>query len=311
MDPNQPQHSQQPPQQQGPQLQAPARKRKKNETNNDDAATPSEPRRLRRSHEACARCRSKKIKASPVGRHRRQVPLTTFTLPNSTFFQCDSKHPRCSACATAGTICHQEDRHRQTLITRGHTERIEHLLQQCDALLKRHIPGFDLSNLDELLAREGIELTANPNLNPFPFSQPSTSRPYPLRADGPPPPPQPHKGYYQPPHPHLVHPGYGPIAMPYGAPPPGSPYPPPHMPIQGHPGPYNPHIHPAFQPPPMHAPPPVPPRPSSATHDIKGQDPKANDMSNTQVCSLLSVLSFTDSFPCRLLLRILVSMLLS
>src|ERR1700722_19550544 len=47
--------------------QAPARKRKKNDVNNDDTAAPSEPRRLRRSHEACARCRSKKIKASPVG----------------------------------------------------------------------------------------------------------------------------------------------------------------------------------------------------------------------------------------------------
>ena len=46
------------------------RKRKKQNGENDESPSMSEPRRLRRSHEACARCRSKKIKASPVGRHR-------------------------------------------------------------------------------------------------------------------------------------------------------------------------------------------------------------------------------------------------
>lgn len=76
----------------------PSRKRKKNE--NGEPSSPAEPRRLRRSHEACARCRSKKIKvrmiyislgggetkgagarpaigpglASPAGRHRRHFP---------------------------------------------------------------------------------------------------------------------------------------------------------------------------------------------------------------------------------------------
>jgi hypothetical protein len=74
MDPNQQhmhhhqQHQQQPP---SPQ---PARKRKKPDGAPDDSASPAEPRRLRRSHEACARCRSKKIKASPVGHARRQLP---------------------------------------------------------------------------------------------------------------------------------------------------------------------------------------------------------------------------------------------
>src|SRR6266404_694937 len=53
--------------QQQPQAQAqppppPGRKRKKAE--NGEPLTPAEPRRLRRSHEACARCRSKKIKVS-------------------------------------------------------------------------------------------------------------------------------------------------------------------------------------------------------------------------------------------------------
>lgn len=58
IDAQQPQQSQpQPPPSQG-------RKRKKAE--NGEPTTPAEPRRLRRSHEACARCRSKKIKVGTV-----------------------------------------------------------------------------------------------------------------------------------------------------------------------------------------------------------------------------------------------------
>lgn len=64
-----------PPPQQEPQPGQQPRKRKKADVNGDDAPHPAEPRRLRRSHEACARCRSKKIKASPAGRHRRQIPV--------------------------------------------------------------------------------------------------------------------------------------------------------------------------------------------------------------------------------------------
>src|SRR5271154_6488180 len=74
----------------------------------------------------------------------------------SSITQCDSKHPRCTACATAGTPCNQEDRHRQTLTPRGHADRIERQLAQCEALLKHHHQGFDLNNLDEILAREGL-----------------------------------------------------------------------------------------------------------------------------------------------------------
>ena len=78
MDPQQQQQQQPQQQQQQPQQQVPsqpaARKRKKVDANGDEATHQAEPRRLRRSHEACARCRSKKIKASPVGRHRRQIP---------------------------------------------------------------------------------------------------------------------------------------------------------------------------------------------------------------------------------------------
>ncbi|KAH8994785.1 fungal-specific transcription factor domain-containing protein [Lactarius akahatsu] len=242
IDPQQPQAQTQPP-------PPPGRKRKKAE--NGEPSTPAEPRRLRRSHEACARCRSKKIK-------------------------CDSKHPRCTACATAGTPCHQEDRHRQTLTLRGHTEHLEQKLAQCDAILKRRIPGFELENLEEILVREGVEVEAN--VPPISASFQFTPGP----AISPP------KGYpYAPPGPHMIPPGYPPMPPYYPAPPNGAPYPPPpHM--QPHPG-YNPHLHPMFQHPPQPIPPQhLPPaqsvpRPMSSNGpvpDIKGGDPGFHDMSN-------------------------------
>ncbi|KAJ7726043.1 fungal-specific transcription factor domain-containing protein [Mycena maculata] len=202
----------------------PARKRKKN---GSDEGAGSEPRRLRRSHEACTRCRAKKIK-------------------------CDSKHPRCTACATAGVVCAQEDRHRNTLTPRGHLERIELQLAQCQLLLKRHIPTFDLNDLEASLAREGID----------------------------PQPPAPAPGYaFQP----YMAPGYPPNYPPVIYQQHGYPMPPP-------PPGYNPHIHPAFQQPypPNHAPSQAQPAaaaaaaPRTVANDIKGQDPNSNDMSNTQ-----------------------------
>ncbi|KAJ6544843.1 fungal-specific transcription factor domain-containing protein [Mycena vulgaris] len=203
--------------------QQPARKRKKN---GSDEGAGSEPRRLRRSHEACTRCRAKKIK-------------------------CDSKHPRCTACATAGVVCAQEDRHRNTLTPRGHLERIELQLAQCQLLLKRHIPTFDLADMESILAREGLD--PQPPIGPA-FPSPSY---------------QPYIPPYQPNYPPAVYQhGY-----PMPPPPPG----------------YNPHIHPAFQqpyPPNNAAPPTAVPAPAPAPRpvapDIKGQDPNSNDMSNTQ-----------------------------
>lgn len=56
--------------------QPPPKRRRRADGAGEDGPAPAEPRRLRRSHEACARCRSKKIKASPVGRDRRQFPST-------------------------------------------------------------------------------------------------------------------------------------------------------------------------------------------------------------------------------------------
>jgi hypothetical protein len=70
LDPNQPGPPPAPPP--PPALQ---KKRKKIE-NGVEAGSSAEPRRLRRSHEACARCRNKKIKASPAGVDRRQLPCS-------------------------------------------------------------------------------------------------------------------------------------------------------------------------------------------------------------------------------------------
>lgn len=89
--------------------------------------------------------------------------------------QCDSKHPRCTSCTNANTPCHQEDRHRQTLTPRGHTEKLERKLAQCEMLLKRRIEGFDVENLDNILISEGLDPNvAPPSSHPgfSPFSHP-------------------------------------------------------------------------------------------------------------------------------------------
>jgi len=208
-------------------------------------------------------------------------PLANITLLTT---QCDSKYPRCTACATAGTACEQEDRHRQTLTPRGHAERIERQLLQTVALLKRHIPGFDLNNLDEICAREGLEI--DPNVAPLVGYQ-WQARAYPPLRPGDPMPPKGFPPYPPIPQPHMIPPGYPPMPM-YG--PPGSPYPPPPLGMQGPPGPYNPQIHPSFQHPPQVPPQPTPvhvqPRPSSADGELKGTDPNSNDLSNSQVSVL-------------------------
>ena len=48
---------------------APPQGRKRKKAENGEPSTPAEPRRLRRSHEACARCRSKKIKVCTMSRN--------------------------------------------------------------------------------------------------------------------------------------------------------------------------------------------------------------------------------------------------
>ncbi|KAI0703821.1 fungal-specific transcription factor domain-containing protein [Cytidiella melzeri] len=255
--------------QQGP-AQSNTRKRKKVEGENGEPSTPAEPRRLRRSHEACARCRSKKIKASPVGRHRRQIP-------------CDSKHPRCTACASAGVQCQQEDRHRQALVDRGHTEHVERQNQLCAALLKRHYPNFDLNDLEAIAAREGIEIEqveTSSVAGGYAFAQNgtplSTHAAFPLRSEAHPgegsprgfPPFQPPPGQSMMPPP----PGYpAPLPLPYGYHPAAHVMPPPG---------YNPHIHPAFQ---QQSPPHASVHvPNPSTQEPRGSEPLPHDLWSTQ-----------------------------
>lgn len=117
----------------------------------------AEPRRLRRLHEACARCRRKKIK-------------------------CDSMLPNCGACQGAGVECTQEDRHRQTLKPRGYTDQLEAQVDKCAALLVKFIPTFKLDFLDHYLHRYGIPF-------PGPGGPPDFPPPtYAQRAPGVPPP---------------------------------------------------------------------------------------------------------------------------
>ncbi|KAF9523552.1 fungal-specific transcription factor domain-containing protein [Crepidotus variabilis] len=262
------QHQDQHEQQGGPPGQPPAqgsqppasKRRKRADGTGEEASSPAEPRRLRRSHEACARCRSKKIK-------------------------CDSKHPRCTACTTAGTECNQEDRHRQTLTPRGYTERLEHQLAQCEALIKRQIPGFSRDSLDEILAREGIDVGPLGPSPAFPAMDPSRafgSKPgayppmYPPPMMGPYPPPM-MPGPYGP-HYHQI-PMHGPPGAYPMHPPPFPPQPYPHPPPVMH-------AHApegAHPPPPISAPPPTAADATSAGPQLtKGTDPHGHDMSSAQ-----------------------------
>ncbi|KAF8876723.1 hypothetical protein BD779DRAFT_1613239 [Infundibulicybe gibba] len=192
---------------------------------------------------------------------------------------------RCTACATAGTPYPHP---------RGHTERVEHQLRQCTALLKHHIRGFEISQLDEILAREGINVADVSPPVPTPDFQFPSSTSKQFRPEGAPPAPpppqngQPPPGYpvYPPgPH-HVVHHPY-PGMIPYGPPP---------YPHQMH----MPYLHPQFQPPyppppqltqqPQQPPPPPQPpqaqqQPQAPTRTInttRGQDPNGNDLSNTE-----------------------------
>jgi hypothetical protein len=166
------------------------------------------------------------------------------------------------------------------LTPRGHTERVEHQLAQCEALLKRHIQGFDLNNLDEIVAREGVDAATSLELSTaFQFGGPS--RVPPTSPGG-----SPGKGYPYTPH-HMIPAGY-PMALPFA--PPGATY---ALPMQMQPpGPYNSQMHPTFQQlhPPM-APPLLPSRNIHAP-DIRGQDPQANDMSSSQVRRIWNVAYF-------------------
>ncbi|CCA71448.1 hypothetical protein PIIN_05387 [Serendipita indica DSM 11827] len=109
------------------------RKRKKTGEPSEGEAV----RRLRRSHEACARCRQKKIK-------------------------CDSGHPSCSACVLAGVTCQQEDRHRNKFQARAHQEIIEQQLTETILILQKWIPDFDPNKTQYFATKYGVTLPPRP-----------------------------------------------------------------------------------------------------------------------------------------------------
>lgn len=176
------------------------------------------------------------------GRIRRQCPNDISFTYQTLIQQCDSKRPKCGSCVVAGVPCNQEDRHRQTTISRDHTERLEQLVSQCDALLKRHVRGFSLQTIDDICAREGIDISDLQPIQNIP-AQTSSSQLTTVQQV----PSQPA---------YVSHP-----------PPAGVPY------YQ-----YPTYIHP----PPFQIPPIPPPNQAQSATTILGQDPKANDMSSTQ-----------------------------
>lgn len=150
----------------------------------------------------------------------------------------------------------------------------------------RKIPGFDMANLTELCAREGIHIDPeNPELADagasYHFVPPSGGR-YPPSA--PPSQHSPPKGYpAYPPPPMGV--GYNGVQFQYGPPYP----PPPHM-IHAPPITYHPQIHPELQQQQQPTPQPATPTaaqptplPSGPVKAPQGQDPKMNDMSHPEV----------------------------
>ena len=158
---------------------------------------------------------------------------------------------------------------------RGHMERIERQLFQCETLLRKYISDFDLNKLDQILAREGISLDVPPSpmAPPNPgYPNPSSiypmsvmhmpdNRSFPLREVGP---------------------GASSPTLPPSAQ--GARYPYNHQagyypPMDG--SPVVAHPPPAYGPSSNYGSPQAPPRPSSAQSisSVRGQDPKGRDMS--------------------------------
>ena len=168
-------------------------------------------------------------------------------------------------------MCNQEDRHRQRLTPRGLSMRMEQLVAQCEALLKAHIPDFDMNRIEEYLARQGIDPASLSTANLSPDFQVhhhhhhhdfhGPPKPYPVPYPGP------HLIPSYPP-PHVIH--YSPA---YPPPPPSAPPPPAPSAL------YSP-----FHPPTAPYPPPPPPPPLLASRLLpaKGTDPNGNDMSDAE-----------------------------
>ncbi|KZP00658.1 hypothetical protein CALVIDRAFT_283840 [Calocera viscosa TUFC12733] len=142
---------------------SPPKGSKRKRTRNDEDRP--EPRRLKRTYESCARCRSKKIK-------------------------CDNNSPRCKNCADGNVDCQQEDRQNRTLKLRGHEELLQAQLNCCVLLLKHRDPYFDLTRLDQFIEDDKIQVSEEDadilrknaqllrGMNPSPRSRPIRDLPH-------------------------------------------------------------------------------------------------------------------------------------
>jgi hypothetical protein len=64
---------------------------------------------------------------------------------------------------------------------RGHMERLERQLSQCETLLRKYIPDFDFNKLDQILTREGLSSDVPPpSMAPPNSSYPPPSPIYPM-----------------------------------------------------------------------------------------------------------------------------------
>jgi hypothetical protein len=169
--------------------------------------------------------------------------------------KCDSKHPKCSACASAGVDCHQEDRYHQRLTPRGHTEQLQAQRDHAEVILKSICgPDFDLA----LATQTGMIpypylIPGPPGAAPGQLPSPNMDAPGPSQHHGPP-----NVVLYPA---GIFPPGMIPASMP----------PPPHM-----------LSHSAY----MHG----PPAPESVLPEygfsqtvLKGVDPQKNDVTNERV----------------------------
>lgn len=184
-----------------------------------------------------------------------------------------------------------------TFMPRGHMERLESKLSQCEALIRKFIPDFELNKLEQFLNREGLSSDAPPPsmvppnsgypppspVYPMSVMHVPENRSFPLREVGP--------GASSPTLPHSAQ---------------GARYPYSHQanyypPMEG--SPVVAHPPPAYGPSPNYDPsqvPQGPPRPSSAqsTSSVRGQDPKGRDMSNlTNVLRSFQVSSIITNDP--------------
>ena len=162
-------------------------------------------------------------------------------------------------------------------------ERLERQLSQSETLLRKYIPDFDITKIDQILAREGVTSETPPSpMAPPSSSYPTPSSIYPMSV-------------------MQVGPGGSSPTLPPSAQGRGYPYsnqPNYYPPMDGNPVVVHPH--PAYGPSTNYGSLQAPQRPASAQSisSVRGQDPKGRDMSNpTNVLRSFQVSSMITNDP--------------